>query len=277
MSQCRISGKFSNRATSSSDAFAAIVGDKSVVTWGMSANGADSKAVQGQLRNVQQILANGFAFAAIPGDGSVVTWGKPDYGGDNSAVQQELKYVQQFQVSTSAFAAILDNASVVTWSSAIADGESNALQHQLKNMQQIQAHFVAFAAILGDGSVVSWGSASTGGESSAVQLRLKNAQQIQATTFYLLARKSGAMLGGVYPNEYRSRAMQQRAHSFFAPYLVAVVSHKLQGVGDSCVAQGQLKTVQQVQASFSAFAAFLADGSAVTWGSASAGCMIFRV
>ena len=37
--------------------------------------GDDSRAVQEQLKNVQQIQASQKAFAAILRDGSVVTWG----------------------------------------------------------------------------------------------------------------------------------------------------------------------------------------------------------
>ena len=58
----------------SSHAFAAVLGDGSVVTWGKSAYGGDSSAVQGQLKNVQQIQASEGGFAAVLGDGSVVTW-----------------------------------------------------------------------------------------------------------------------------------------------------------------------------------------------------------
>ena len=53
--------------------------------------GGDSSAVQGQLKNVQQIQASLSAFAAILSDGSVVTWGDPDYGGNSSAVQGQLR------------------------------------------------------------------------------------------------------------------------------------------------------------------------------------------
>ena len=56
-------------------AFAAILGDGSVVTWGHAVCGGDSSAVQDQLKEVQQIQASRYAFAAILGDGSVVTWG----------------------------------------------------------------------------------------------------------------------------------------------------------------------------------------------------------
>ena len=42
----------------SSQAFAAILGDGSVVTWGHAGSGGDSSAVQDQLKNVQQIHAS---------------------------------------------------------------------------------------------------------------------------------------------------------------------------------------------------------------------------
>ena len=61
-------------------AFAAILGDGSVVTWGEAQSGGDSSRVQGQLKNVQQIQASACAFAAILGDGSVVTWGFVGHG-----------------------------------------------------------------------------------------------------------------------------------------------------------------------------------------------------
>ena len=40
----------------------------------------------------------------------------------------------------------------------------------------------------------------------------------------------------------------------------------MKSVGDSWAVQDQLRSVQQIQASASAFAAILADGSVVTWG-----------
>eukprot|EP00435_Cladocopium_sp_Y103_P005910 s1710_g1.t3 len=67
------------------DAFAAIRSDGRVITWGSSSCGGDSRAVQEELCNVQQIQAGSFAFVAICGDGRdgrVVSWGGP--GGDSS-------------------------------------------------------------------------------------------------------------------------------------------------------------------------------------------------
>ena len=49
----------------SNRAFAAILVDGSVVTWGQAGFGGYSGVVQGQLRNVKQIQAAEWAFAAI--------------------------------------------------------------------------------------------------------------------------------------------------------------------------------------------------------------------
>jgi alpha-tubulin suppressor-like RCC1 family protein len=71
-------------------AFAAILADGSVVSWGDPDHGGDCSRVQCQLNNVQQIQAARSAFAAILADGSVVAWGLPQCGGDCSAVQDQV-------------------------------------------------------------------------------------------------------------------------------------------------------------------------------------------
>eukprot|EP00435_Cladocopium_sp_Y103_P039060 s1822_g10.t1 len=68
--------------------FAAVLADRSVVTWGDRRSGGDSRRVQHQLRNVWKIHATHFAFTAICGDGTVVTWGNPEYGGDSTDVRE---------------------------------------------------------------------------------------------------------------------------------------------------------------------------------------------
>ena len=123
----------------SKSAFAAVLGDGSVVTWGDSWYGGDSSAVQGQLRNVQHIQASASAFAALLGDGSVVTWGRSDYGGDSSAVQGQLRNVQQIQASSSAFAAVLCDGAVVTWGHSDFGGDSRAIEDQLRPEQRLSS------------------------------------------------------------------------------------------------------------------------------------------
>ena len=64
-------------------AFAAILTDGSVVTWGHAENGGDSSAVRDQLKGVQQIQATGAAFAAV----------RQDCGGDTLAVRKKPRFV----------------------------------------------------------------------------------------------------------------------------------------------------------------------------------------
>ena len=74
-------------------AFAAILEDGCVVTWGDGRFGGDSSAVQDQLKGVQKVQATGTAFAAILEDWSVVTWVDAADGGDSSAVPDPLRSV----------------------------------------------------------------------------------------------------------------------------------------------------------------------------------------
>ncbi|CAE7811653.1 unnamed protein product [Symbiodinium sp. KB8] len=262
-------------------AFAAILGDGSVVAWGEPGFGGDSSSVGDQLKNVQQIQAASSAFAAILGDGSVVTWGDATKGGDSSLVQDKLKNVQQIQAADVAFAAILGDGSVVTWGNAARGGDSSGVQDQLKNVQQIQSSVNAFAAILDDGSVVTWGDAATGGDSSAVQDHLKNVQQIQASrhAFAAILGDGSVVTWGDVRFGGDTSAVQdklqnvekiQACNSAFAAILRdgSVVTWGDDRSGDSGDVQDKLKNVQQIQASGSTFAAMLDDGSVVTWGDA---------
>ena len=140
------------QACRAASAFATILSDGSVATWGKALLGGDCSAAQDKLANVRQIQATLNAFAAILADGSVVTWGGPRYGGDSSGVQDKLKDVQQIQASSRAFAAIPGDGSVVTWGDACRGGDTSGVRDRLANVQHIQANPNAFAAILGDGS-----------------------------------------------------------------------------------------------------------------------------
>ena len=125
-------------------AFAAILGDGSVVAWGWGHGGGGSSGVQERLRDVQQIRASSKAFAAILGDGSVIAWGGADSGGDSSAVQRQLTNVQQIQASRRAFAAVLRDGSVVTWGKKVAVRVVTAVSVQAsvaRNVKHIQACF----------------------------------------------------------------------------------------------------------------------------------------
>ncbi|OLQ06361.1 hypothetical protein AK812_SmicGene10361 [Symbiodinium microadriaticum] len=266
-------------------AFAAILGDGSVVTWGDAGSGGDSSVVQHQLNNVQQIQATGYAFAAILGDGTVVSWGRAAFGGDSSAAQHQLKNVDHIQDCESAFAAILADGSVVTWGDAGRGSDSSAVRDQLKTVQQIQAAGYAFAAILGDGSVVTWGEVGSGGDSCPVRDQLKTVQQIQSTRAAFAAilcdgsvvTSGAAAFGGdssAVQDQLKNVQQIQATGFAFAAILgdgTVVSWGRTAFGGDSSAAQHQLKNVDHIQGCESAFAAILADGSVVTWGDAGSG------
>ena len=165
-------------------AFAAILDDGSVLTWGDPTCGGNSSAAQDQLTGVQKIHGTSGAFAAIlaDGDGFVVAWGFSRSGGGSSEVQDQLKGVEQVQGTFQAFAAILADGSVVTWGTAHAGGESSEVQSPFKGVQLVQATSNAFAAILADESVVTW---SAGGP--LVKIRLKS-EQHTGKAFVLTSR-----------------------------------------------------------------------------------------
>ena len=77
------------------EAFAAILADGSVVTWG------DHLSNMLQVESATAAGTGNFSrgFAAILGDGSVVTWGDVSSDGDSSALQDQLKPVHQIQGS----------------------------------------------------------------------------------------------------------------------------------------------------------------------------------
>ena len=76
---------------SSQQAFAALRGDGTVVTWGDDLAGGDCSSVQAQLtEGVVQVTGTYGAFAAVKTDGGLVTWGMPQSGGDSRRVRQLL-------------------------------------------------------------------------------------------------------------------------------------------------------------------------------------------
>ena len=74
-----------------SEAFAALKQDGSVVTWGDADTGGNSDSVKHQLTGgVDNIVGNERAFAAVKQDGSVVTWGDAVWGGNSDEVRDQL-------------------------------------------------------------------------------------------------------------------------------------------------------------------------------------------
>jgi uncharacterized delta-60 repeat protein len=165
---------------STSEAFAALKANGSMVTWGAGYGGGDSTAVHDQLTGVTRVFSNMNAFAALKADGTVVTWGSPS-GGDSSAVQDQLTGVTQVFSTSFNFAALKSDGTVVTWGIGDTGGDSTAVQDQLTSVTQVFSNSMSFAALRADGTVVTWGQDSLGGDSSAVQDQLTGVTRIFST------------------------------------------------------------------------------------------------
>ncbi len=197
------------------EAFAALKEDGTVVTWGSGYNadtGSDSSKVTDNLVDIKNIFSNPYAFAALTEEGSVVTWG----GYDSSAVQDQLTGVKSIFSTHHAFAALKENGTVVTWGHhwGLWGSDSSGVQDQLTGVKTIFSTVGAFAALKENGSVVTWGKDTWmgifGGNSSAVQDQLIGVKTIFNTAHAFAALKEDGTvvtwgdprLGGDFPNIY---------------------------------------------------------------------------
>ncbi|WP_447078485.1 Ig-like domain-containing protein [Shewanella algae] len=269
-------------------AFAALMDDGSVLTWGASWGGGDSSAVANQLTaGVKAIYATQDAFAAVKDDGSVVTWGNQTDGGDSSAVASQLSTgVKIIYSGPFAFAALKNNGSVVTWG-AYGGADSSAVAGLLSSgVKMIYATHGAFAALKDDSSLVTWGAAGYGGDSSAFAVQLSSGvKNVVSTNDAFAALKSDGSVvawGNQYNGGNSSMVVSQLSSGVIAIYSNshAFAAVKQDGSvvtwgdagngGDSSLVASQLNEVQEIFSSqgpfYGAFAALKEDGSVVTWG-----------
>ncbi len=225
-------------------AFAAMLGDGSVMTWGGAIFGGDSSAVTGQLSSgVSKIYTGGMSFAALKDDGSVVTWGDSESGGDSSSVAGQLSSgVSDIYANWSSFAALKEDGSVVTWGQPGYGGDSSAVAGQLSSgVKMVYANHGAFAALKEDGSVVTWGHPLYTGDISLVAGQLSAGVKI------------------VYPSGHAFAAIKDDGS-------IVTWGYPDYG-GDSSAVAGQLSAgVKTIYGTDRAFAALMLDGSVVTWG-----------
>jgi len=256
-------------------AFAALLFDGSVVTWGFSLQGHDSRRVEGQLTDVKEIITNYRAMAALKYDGTVVTWGAWAAGANTYSVRDELHDVRKVEAMHNAMfaiksdgtvvswglvgdvpeldgcegfagtnqnlAAISRSGCVVTWGDEYADcAPRRPLSLQLQDdVQAVASTQSAFAALKTDGSVVAWGTPESGGDSSSVQHRLQKVQSVTGNNHAFAAvLHDGCVVTWGEPDLG----------------------------GDSSSVRRQLHDVQSISHTLEAFAALRTDDSVVTWG-----------
>lgn len=267
----------------SESAFAALLSDGSVVTWGDAYSGGDSSHVQTQLVNIKSISNSNFDFvaindfneiaaswggwiapqtpslsnvvsvemnngggaAALLSDGTVETWGVASQGGDSSNVQPltGVASFPEYRSFNTSMAALKANGTVVTWTSPGSTSNPYEPPVGLVDVQKVFATGAAYAGLKSDGTVVSWGYSYSGGDSSSVTSQLVNVVDIFSNNRAFAALKSD---GTVVTWGDANRG------------------------GDSSAVQSQLSDVTSIASVVSdnegAFLAVKTDGSVVAWG-----------
>jgi hypothetical protein len=267
-------------------AFAALMSDGSVVTWGCTCNWGNCNALRAQLAaDVQDIYSTRNAFAALKSDGSVVTWGRYWPGGNRDAVRVQLAAgVQKIYSTGNTFAALKIDGSVLTWGGC-ADfvNPDTVLAGLSADFQGFYSNNMAFAGVKSDGSVVTWGHEDFGGNCDNARAQLTaGVQHIYSTDFAFAALKSnGSVVTWGDPDfggncdavcTQLAAGVQQIYHTrlAFAALKVngSVVTWGHEDFGGNCDSvRAQLSAdVQQISFTISAFAALKTDGSVVTWG-----------
>jgi len=149
---------------SSGTAFAALLDNGNVVTWGHANDGGTiPEEIQCKLKNIKTIFSTVGAFAALSNDGNVFAWGKESVGGKiPDDIQFELKKVKMIYSNDRAFIALLDNGRIFSWGDSNVGGIiPNEIQEA--NVKMVFTAKRAFSALLNDESVRAWGCAYRGG------------------------------------------------------------------------------------------------------------------
>ena len=281
---------------SSSQAFAAVKKDGTLLSWGNKSFGGDSSGVKSQLKNIVYIKSTDSAFSVIKEDGSVVAWGR--YGGIiPRSVQPKLKKVRKLVSNERAFVAMIRDKKIssknktrykghkytyrlVSWGDPNFGGNSEEVDSLIESgVVDVVSSDRAFSAIKEDGSVVSWGDPEFGGDNSGVLDQLKDVIKIVPNQSAFVAIKEDKTLvawgnpehGGKLPsssylNDIKEVVSSWRAFtalrkdgrivSWGSPYFG----------GDNSSLGKQVTGIKSICASESNFVALRRDGSVKVWG-----------
>eukprot|EP00434_Breviolum_minutum_P040034 symbB.v1.2.035566.t1/scaffold4822.1/size34315/4 len=259
-------------------AFAAVNEHGRVITWGDRRYGGDSRHVQDQLVDVEEIQGTEGAFAAKRKDGQVILWGARHKGG--STRQDRLKEIQTIRSTTTAFAAITQDGHVIAWGDPDKGGDSRYVDDELEDVQEIVGTDAAFAALRKDGHVITWGHDRYGGDTRYIRDQLTNVKSIQATgSAFAAIRKDGSVVSWGNPScGGDTFDVQDQLYdvNFIKGTKVAFAAIRADGTviawgdgrygGDTSTVADQLKDVQTLSSTDLAFAAVRANGTVVTWG-----------
>ena len=218
-------------------AFAALLDDGSVVTWGDPKYGGNVDSIASVLdADVTQIFSSSSGFLALKADNSLVLWGDGFTDENNSFVEIQLQSgAAQIATNDYSFALVQENGALVSDELQLAFGA-----------EKVFATKSAFAVLRDNGSVVAWGDPESGGDSTSVGLELL------------------AGVTNIFPSKNAFAALKEDGS-------VVTWGASDYGGDSSTIRSELLSGVTQIFTTGSAFAALKEDGSVVTWGSSASG------
>jgi len=151
---------------STAGAFAALLDNGRVVTWGFGIECIQPHH-NGQLQNVKRIFSTNSAFAALLDDGGVVAWGESHFGGEiPDDIQNKLRNVKMIISTDNAFTALLCEGRVFAWGNDCSAAKiPDELQPDLQHVKMIFSDGDAFAFLLHNSSeVFFWGKEEEDGQ-----------------------------------------------------------------------------------------------------------------
>ena len=140
--------------TSSFAAHAALLENKTVVTFGLSAFGGNCDDVQDKLIDIKTIYSTTQAFAALTENGNIITWGGEEYGGDSHGfllTEEERKIIKIYS-NYGAFMAIYDDNTIVTWGDEKFGGKW-IFKNEYGNIKSINTTLTSFVILYSSGTM----------------------------------------------------------------------------------------------------------------------------
>jgi hypothetical protein len=81
-------------------AFAALLNNGTVITWGRADIGGDSTTIKHKLVNIEFLYSNKSGFSALSHEGKVVTWGHWSLVDDSAKVQDQLVNIKNIYATS---------------------------------------------------------------------------------------------------------------------------------------------------------------------------------
>lgn len=217
-------------------AFAALLNNGKVITWGHTGSGGDTSSIANELVDVIKIYSTDFAFAALKKNGTVVAWGSKDYGGDASLVNSELTDVVSITASMTRFAAIKKDSTAVIWGWYI---DSTPAHNKLTDVKEIS--FVA---------------------GSNLVIALKNDGALQ----FLHAPESDIPISTEFTNIVDAERVVTSHYSFSIIKKDGWIAYSNRDSGDFFLQPQQYQSIQEIYLSDDNYVALKNDGTISEWG-----------